>query len=107
MFVEKGSQIPEPFKWIVYWAVEAGLIEEYYADSRYSRRIQGLSNMSDSGGEVNPDGGYFVFSLSHLKVAFIFLVSGLCFNFLALILEVVHYRFLSGIHGFYLLSVSG
>jgi len=107
MFVEKGSQFPEPFNWIVYWAVEAGLIEKYYADSRYSRRIQSLSNMSDSGGEVNLDGGYVVFSLSNLKVAFLILVSGLCFNFIVLILEVVHYRFLSGIHGFWLFSVSG
>lgn len=89
-----------PFNWIVYRAVEAGLIQKYYTDSRYFWRIQGLSNMSDSGGEDNSDGGYVVFSLSHLKVAFIILVSGLCFSLLVLISEIVYFRFLSGIHGF-------
>jgi hypothetical protein len=100
MFVEKGSPFLEPLNWIVYRAVEAGLIQKYYADSRYSWRIQGLSNMSDSGGEDSSDGGYVAFSLSHLKVTFIILVSGLCFSLLVLILEIVHFRFLSGMHGF-------
>jgi len=75
MFVEKGSQFAEPFNRIVYCTVEAGLIEKYYADSTYSRRIQGLSNMCDSGVEANPDGGYVVFSLSHLKVIIIIYLS--------------------------------
>jgi hypothetical protein len=67
MFLEKGSPFLEPFNWIGYRAGETGLIQKYYADSRYSWRIQDVPNMSDSGGEVNSDGGYFVFSLSHLK----------------------------------------
>jgi len=67
MFVEKGSPFLETFNWILYRAVEAGLIQKYYVDSRYCWRIQGVLNMSDSGGEGNSDGGYVVFSLSHLK----------------------------------------
>jgi hypothetical protein len=100
MFVEKGSQFLESFNWIVYRTVGAGLIQKYYADSRYSWRIQGLSNMSDSGGEDNSDGGYVMFSLSHLEVAFMILVSGLCFSLVVLILKIAHFGFLSGIHGF-------
>jgi hypothetical protein len=93
MYLEKGSPFLEAFNWVVHRAVEAGLVQKYFADSRYSWRMQGLSNMNDSGWEGKSDGGYFVFSLSHLVIAFIFLISGLLFSFFALILEIVHSRF--------------
>jgi hypothetical protein len=56
ILLESGRPFLEPFNWILYRAVEAGLIQKYYVDSRYCWRIQGLSNMSDSGGEDYPDG---------------------------------------------------
>jgi hypothetical protein len=77
MFLEKVSPFLETFNWVVYRSVEAGLMQKYsyYADSRYSCRILDLSNMSDSGGEENSDGGYFLFNFSHLKFAFKILIS--------------------------------
>jgi hypothetical protein len=107
MYLEKGSPFLEPFNWVVYRAVEAGLIQKYFADSRYSWRMQGLSNMSDSGWEENCARGYFVFSLSHLEIAFMLLISGLCLSFSTLILEILHSRFLSRMHGFDSFSISG
>jgi hypothetical protein len=82
MFLEKVSPFLEPFYWVVYRAVEAGLMQKYsyYADSRYSCRILSLSNMGDSGGEENSDGGYFLFSFSHVKFAFKILISRLYFS---------------------------
>jgi hypothetical protein len=107
MYLEKGSPFLEPFNWVVCRAVEAGLMQKYSADSRYSWRLQGLSNMSDSGWEDNSAGGYFVFSLSHLEIAFILLISGLCLSFSILILEILHSRYLSRNYGFDSFSISG
>jgi len=73
MFVQKGSPFIEPFNWIVYRDVEEGLLQKYYADSRYSWRIQGMPNMSDSGGEDNSGGGYVVFNLTLWRRNYFFL----------------------------------
>jgi hypothetical protein len=93
MYLQKGSPFLEAFNWVVHRAVEAGRVQKYLADSRYSWRMHGLSDMNDSGRNDNSVGRYFVFNLSHLEIAFIFFTSGLCFSFFILILKIVHSRF--------------
>lgn len=49
MYLQKWSPFLGPFIWVVYPAVEAGLIEEIVADKKYLWRLQGLSGGRDSG----------------------------------------------------------
>jgi hypothetical protein len=68
---------------------EGGLVDRYWAEINLNARLQPKDKILDEASVL-----YFVFSISHLRIAFGIYVLGCALNFLVFICEIIHYRFL-------------
>jgi hypothetical protein len=85
MFMQKGNPLFRPVNDVILRLMEAGLVEFWWSMVIY---LQKFSTEKEEGA-VAPI-PFFVFSLSHLYVAFTFLALGCCISGFVFILEIVY-----------------
>ncbi|PNF19944.1 hypothetical protein B7P43_G10374 [Cryptotermes secundus] len=99
MYIEKGSFLVDSFNRIIRRVIEAGLIEKLKQDTKTSWRYGKFSEPHltiDTVVETNRDeSDYFVFSMSHLKLAFYFLILGYLLSIIMIVGELLFARYTS------------
>jgi hypothetical protein len=96
MYMAKGSFLVDSFNRIIRRIIEAGLMEKLKHDAKTSWRYQKFSDTHLAFGPVFEEptikADYFVFSMSHLKLAFYFLVLGHLLSVIMVIGELLFAR---------------
>lgn len=87
MFVQKGNPLFPPVNSVILRFVEAGLVDFWW--SLIVERQKFTANLEIADEPIT----FFVFSLSHLYVAFTFLAIGYCLSVLVLLLEVLYSKY--------------
>ncbi|KDR22852.1 hypothetical protein L798_00169 [Zootermopsis nevadensis] len=96
MHLAEGSHLVDTFNDIIYKIIQAGLIVKWWNDlkTKYQLSAYDHYSMSPNYADFNDDDkDYFVFSLSHLQVAFYVIGVGGIIGFLALMGEILHDKF--------------
>ena len=86
MTVLKGHPLLRFFNMIIRSALEAGLVEKWFEDVKYTATLRAASNFN------MPPGEYITLSLQHLQSAFYFLFFGLFLSLMAFIGELINYN---------------
>jgi hypothetical protein len=98
-YMEKGSFLVDSFNRIIRRVIEAGLIEKLKHDIKTSWRYGKFSDTYvalDAIFETTTvKSDYFVFSMSHLKLAFYFLVLGYLLSIIMVVAELLFARYIS------------
>jgi hypothetical protein len=93
IYIAKGSFLVDSFNRIIRQVTEAGLIDKMTHDAKTNWRYENLSNGHLATGNIfqtdKESGHYFVFSMSHLKVAFYLLALGYVISILMIIGELL------------------
>jgi len=84
MFMQKGNPLFRPVDGVILRLVEAGLVDFWWSMVVYRQKFATEKESADVPIK------FFVFSLSHLYVAFTFLALGFCLGVLAFILEILY-----------------
>jgi len=84
MFMQKGNPLFRPVDGVILRLMEAGLVDFWWSMVIYRQKLTTVKESADAPIK------FFVFSLSHLYVAFTFLAFGLCLCVLVFILEVLY-----------------
>jgi len=84
MFMQKGNPLFPPVNGVILRLVEAGLVDFWWSMIDYRQKFTTEEESTDA--PIT----FFVFSLSHLYVAFTFLALGLCLGILVFILEILY-----------------
>lgn len=84
MFMQKGNPLFRPVDDVILRLMEAGLVDFWWSMVVYGQELA-MEN-ENVGAPIT----YFVFSLSHLYVAFTFLALGYCIGILVFILELLY-----------------
>jgi hypothetical protein len=96
MHLAKGSHLVDTFNGIIHRILQAGLIGKWWNDLKTNYKLLTTSNHSSifpNFAYFNQDGNdYFVFSVSHLQLAFYGIGVGDLVGFVILIAEILHYR---------------
>jgi hypothetical protein len=88
IYLTKGHPLLDLFNIVIRRCTEAGLGLKYWSDLIFNIHLQNADRFKERGCEVCSD-MYFVFSLSHLKVAFLVLVFGLLLSVIVFLAELV------------------
>jgi Ligand-gated ion channel. len=92
----KGNHLVDIFNGIIHGILQGGLIGKWRNDLMTNYKFRCVANNSDifpNFADFNHDGGdYFVFSLSHLQLAFYAIGVGCSVGFAVLVGEIVHYK---------------
>ena len=90
MYLPKGSHFLAPVNRVISHAVESGLLRKWIKNMKKVWKIRsGFKLNNDIFNEDKYDVAYFVFTLSHLQVAFILLAVGLAVSFTVLFVEIL------------------
>jgi hypothetical protein len=93
MYLPRGSHILAPINRVTSDAVESGLMAKWISNMEEIWKItSGFNFNNDTFNEEKHDAGYFVFTLSHLQVAFISLAVGLAVSFTVLSVEILYHK---------------
>ena len=84
MFMQKGNPLFRPVNGVILRLVEAGLVDFWWSMVVYRQKFTTEKESAEAPIQ------YFVFSLSHLYVAFTFLALGFCLGILVFILEILY-----------------
>lgn len=84
MFMQKGNPLFRPVDDVILRLVEAGLVDFWWNMVVYRQKFTTEKESADAPIK------FFVFSLSHLYVAFTFLALGFCLGILVFILEILY-----------------
>jgi hypothetical protein len=84
MFMQKGNPLFRPVDGVILRLVEAGLVDFWWSMVVYTQKF----NTEKEGADAPIK--FFVFSLSHLYVAFTFLALGFCLGIFVFILEILY-----------------
>jgi len=84
MFMQKGNPLFRPVDGVILRLVEAGLVDFWWRMIVYSQKFTTEHESAEAPIK------FFVFSLSHLYVAFTFLALGFCLGILAFVLEILY-----------------
>jgi FtsH-binding integral membrane protein len=84
MFMQKGNPLFRPVDGVILRLLEAGLVDFWWSMLVYMQKFS-----TEKEGGVAPI-TFFVFSLSHLYVAFTFLTLGYCLGIFVFILEILY-----------------
>jgi hypothetical protein len=84
MFMQKGNPLFRPVNDVILRLMEAGLVDLWWSLVVYTQKLS-----TEKEGEVAPI-TFFVFSLSHLYVAFTCLALGYCVGISVLVLEILY-----------------
>jgi len=88
MYLTKGHPLLDLFNKVIRRCIEAGLVAKYWSDVIFYVHLQHMGTSKEPGCEVCSD-MYFVFSLSHLRVAFAVLVFGLTLSVIVFLAELL------------------
>jgi len=84
MFMQKGNPLFRPVDGVILRLMEAGLVDFWWSMIVYRQKFTTKKESADE--PIT----FFVFSLSHLYMAFTFLALGLCLGILVFILEILY-----------------
>jgi hypothetical protein len=84
--LKKGFPLLDRFNVVMRRCMESGLVDNYWSELNFVRRLKDDSKTEEKGCEVC-DEKYFVFSLSHLKAAFVVLGFGYLLCVLVFVVE--------------------
>jgi hypothetical protein len=87
LYLTKGHQLLHLFNTVIARCTEAGLVAKYWSDLIFYNRLQHAGMSRAPSCEVC-SGMYFVFSLSHIKVAFVLLIFGFMLSVIVFLAEV-------------------
>jgi hypothetical protein len=88
MIVFQGHPVIDKFNVVIRRCIEAGLGDKYWSDLIFNLTLQSMRNSKESDCQACND-EYFVFSLSHLRVAFIALGFGYVLSVAVFVAELV------------------
>jgi hypothetical protein len=86
MSLRKGHPLRDLFNAVIRRSMETGLVEKYWSELNFNLQLQSLEKLEDGNCEVCSD-IYFVFSLSHLRVAFLILGFGYGLSVIVFVFE--------------------
>jgi hypothetical protein len=84
MFMQKGNPLFHPVDSVILRLVEAGLVDTWW------RQVVTRQKFTTEVESVDAPITFFVFSLSHLYVAFTFLALGYCLSIFVFMLEILY-----------------
>jgi hypothetical protein len=87
-YLTKGHPLLDLFNTVIRRCTEAGLVVKYWSDLIFYIHLQNMDKFKERGCEFCSD-MYFVFSLSHLKVAFLVLFFGLVLSVIVFLVELI------------------
>jgi hypothetical protein len=90
LYLTKGHPLLDLFNIVITRCTEAGLVAKYWSDVIFYNHLQHVGKSKAPSCEVC-SGMYFVFSLSHLKVAFVILVFGFMLSSIVFLAELVYH----------------
>jgi hypothetical protein len=88
MCLSGGHPVTERFNNVIRRYIEAGLGDKYWSDLLFNLTLHNMNNSEESDCQACSD-DYFVFSLSHLKVAFIALGFGYMLSVAVFVAELI------------------
>jgi hypothetical protein len=88
LYLTKGHPLLDLFNTVIRRCTEAGLVAKYWSDLIFYNHLQHVGKSKVPSCEVS-SGMYFVFSLSHLKVAFVVLIFGLILSAIVFLAELI------------------
>jgi hypothetical protein len=92
MYLANGSHIITPLNRVIRRAAESGLITKWVGNMEEVWKFRNASILdADVHSEGNSVHGYFIFTVSHLQIAFMSLAVGLILGFVALLVEMLYH----------------
>lgn len=91
MYLTKGHPLLRTFNVVIRRCTEAGLVQKYWSDMIFHIHLKHVAGSKEPSCVVCKD-MYFVFTLSHLKVAFVVLFLGFLLSAIVFLSEVVYMR---------------
>jgi hypothetical protein len=89
IYVAKGHPLLHLFNLVIRRCIEAGLVIKYWSDMMFRIHLQHAADSKEPSCVVCND-MYFVFALSHVKVAFVVLFLGFILSVIAFVFELVY-----------------
>jgi hypothetical protein len=89
IYLAKGHPLLHLFNVVIRRCTEAGLVLKYWSDMIFRIHLQHVADSKEPSYVVNND-MYFVFTLSHLKVAFVVLLGGFILSTIVFMIELVY-----------------
>lgn len=90
LYLTKGHPLLDLFNTVITRCTEAGLVAKYWSDLIFYNHLRHMGKSKAPSCEVF-SGMYFVFSLSHLKIAFVVLVFGFMLSVIVFLAELVYH----------------
>jgi hypothetical protein len=88
MYFRQGHPVIDSFNIVISRCIEAGLVDKYWSDLHSNLTLQNMRKLGESDCKVCSD-GYFVFSLTHLRVIFIILGFGYLLSVVVFVAELI------------------
>jgi hypothetical protein len=92
MCLTKGHPLLDRFNAVITRCMETGLVEKYWSELNHNLQLENVDKFKDGDCEVCSE-MYFVFSLSHLRVAFLVLGFGYFLSAMVFLFEFLQARF--------------
>ena len=89
MYLAKGHPLLHLFNVVITRCIEAGLVLKYWSDTIFRIHLQHAADSKEPSCAVCND-MYFVFTLSHVKVAFVVLLGGFILSAIVFVIELVY-----------------
>ena len=89
MYLAKGHPFLQLFNVVIRRCIEAGLVLKYWSDMIFRIHLQHAADSKEPSYVVSND-MYFVFTLSHVKVAFVVLLGGFILSTIVFVIELVY-----------------
>jgi hypothetical protein len=89
VYLAKGHPLLHPFNVIIRRCMEAGLVLKYWSDMIFRIHLQHAADSKEPSCVVCND-MYFVFTLSHVKIAFVVLLGGFILSAIVFVIELVY-----------------
>jgi hypothetical protein len=91
IYLAKGHPLLHSFNVVITRCIEAGLVLKYWSDTLFRIHLQHVADSKEPSCVICND-MYFVFTLSHVKVAFVVLLWGFILSAIVFVVEVVYKR---------------
>jgi hypothetical protein len=89
IYLAKGHPLLHLFNVVIRRCIEAGLVQKYWSDTIFRIHLQHAADSKEPSCVVCND-MYFVFTLSHMKVAFVVLFGGFILSATVFVIELVY-----------------
>jgi hypothetical protein len=88
MLFDRGHPVIDSFNSVIRRCIEAGLGDKYWSDLQFNLTLQKIEKLEESDCQACSD-VYFVFSLNHMRVAFIILGFGYVLSVAVFVAELI------------------